>query len=105
MIRRPPRSTLFPYTTLFRSIGRERLRGELERNARARRRFGEEEDDRTSTEWRRAPGRPLEDFDHRARLIEDGFDLISGPVVGGQGAGAGPLPARARRPSSALSRP
>src|SRR2546430_17114746 len=36
MIRRPPRSTLFPYTTLFRSllerarrrIGRTRLRGE-----------------------------------------------------------------------------
>src|SRR3712207_8397202 len=24
MIRRPPRSTLFPYTTLFRSVGRER---------------------------------------------------------------------------------
>src|SRR3712207_9194427 len=24
MIRRPPRSTLFPYTTLFRSIARER---------------------------------------------------------------------------------
>src|SRR2546427_4412147 len=24
MIRRPPRSTLFPYTTLFRSIGHER---------------------------------------------------------------------------------
>src|SRR5215203_6963375 len=24
MIRRPPRSTLFPYTTLFRSIGRQR---------------------------------------------------------------------------------
>src|SRR3989454_12844667 len=24
MIRRPPRSTLFPYTTLFRSIGSER---------------------------------------------------------------------------------
>src|SRR2546427_6638477 len=23
MIRRPPRSTLFPYTTLFRSLGRE----------------------------------------------------------------------------------
>src|SRR2546422_6083327 len=30
MIRRPPRSTLFPYTTLFRSPGaaRERARGE-----------------------------------------------------------------------------
>src|SRR3712207_6964066 len=25
MIRRPPRSTLFPYTTLFRSIARQRL--------------------------------------------------------------------------------
>src|SRR3712207_8755455 len=28
MIRRPPRSTLFPYTTLFRSPGREDLRRE-----------------------------------------------------------------------------
>src|SRR5436853_1539954 len=27
MIRRPPRSTLFPYTTLFRSIADYRLRG------------------------------------------------------------------------------
>src|SRR5690349_23859944 len=26
MIRRPPRSTLFPYTTLFRSIGKVRAR-------------------------------------------------------------------------------
>src|SRR2546422_4072365 len=26
MIRRPPRSTLFPYTTLFRSLDREQLR-------------------------------------------------------------------------------
>src|SRR5258708_31690127 len=26
MIRRPPRSTLFPYTTLFRSFGRIRIR-------------------------------------------------------------------------------
>src|SRR3712207_7495621 len=29
MIRRPPRSTLFPYTTLFRSAYRDRLRGHL----------------------------------------------------------------------------
>src|SRR3712207_7849662 len=28
MIRRPPRSTLFPYTTLFRSDGRERIDAE-----------------------------------------------------------------------------
>src|SRR3712207_9324537 len=27
MIRRPPRSTLFPYTTLFRSAGERRRRG------------------------------------------------------------------------------
>src|SRR3712207_7285187 len=27
MIRRPPRSTLFPYTTLFRSFGPQRLNG------------------------------------------------------------------------------
>src|SRR3712207_7026391 len=27
MIRRPPRSTLFPYTTLFRSVGEEEPRG------------------------------------------------------------------------------
>src|SRR2546428_9895099 len=27
MIRRPPRSTLFPYTTLFRSVPRRRSRG------------------------------------------------------------------------------
>src|SRR5258705_6182471 len=33
MIRRPPRSTLFPYTTLFRSIENERTQGcRLRRN-------------------------------------------------------------------------
>src|SRR3712207_7066017 len=44
MIRRPPRSTLFPYTTLFRSLGAE---DEVDAGARARavrdgtREFGE----------------------------------------------------------------
>src|SRR3712207_7459162 len=36
MIRRPPRSTLFPYTTLFRSVGKRNaaaLRGFLNGNA------------------------------------------------------------------------
>src|SRR5688572_33099710 len=41
LLRRPPRSTLFPYTTLFRSIGRasgarsrrERSRGDVRRPA------------------------------------------------------------------------
>src|SRR3712207_7615558 len=30
MIRRPPRSTLFPYTTLFRSHGQEELRLDMQ---------------------------------------------------------------------------
>src|SRR2546425_6386762 len=32
MIRRPPRSTLFPYTTLFRSAGGATLTGRADRN-------------------------------------------------------------------------
>src|SRR2546430_13602673 len=31
MIRRPPRSTLFPYTTLFRSLGGRQRRGDEQR--------------------------------------------------------------------------
>src|SRR4029079_19830759 len=34
MIRRPPRSTLFPYTTLFRSVARAQVVGRLDRGAR-----------------------------------------------------------------------
>src|SRR2546430_6939022 len=34
MIRRPPRSTLFPYTTLFRSCGRGNLRGRVRNSSR-----------------------------------------------------------------------
>src|SRR2546425_5010154 len=30
MIRRPPRSTLFPYTTLFRSLGEDRVAAALD---------------------------------------------------------------------------
>src|SRR6266496_4947959 len=36
MIRRPPRSTLFPYTTLFRSLPAVDLRGGRVRHQRAR---------------------------------------------------------------------
>src|SRR3712207_6859114 len=35
MIRRPPRSTLFPYTTLFRSSRRDAPRARLERRGRS----------------------------------------------------------------------
>src|SRR5438034_8039090 len=37
MIRRPPRSTLFPYTTLFRSSEPDWTRGEAAHHARGRR--------------------------------------------------------------------
>src|SRR3989454_12360461 len=40
MIRRPPRSTLFPYTTLFRSAGAERDHLAVSRGLLAARRFG-----------------------------------------------------------------
>src|SRR2546425_3236486 len=36
MIRRPPRSTLFPYTTLFRSLSRQVRRHEFRRKPEAR---------------------------------------------------------------------
>src|SRR2546426_7874389 len=42
MIRRPPRSTLFPYTTLFRSSPENRHAGGLERLGQAQRRLSAE---------------------------------------------------------------
>src|SRR5256885_15801581 len=40
MIRRPPRSTLFPYTTLFRSQGKTQQRGDKSRRAEGRHHIG-----------------------------------------------------------------
>src|SRR5690242_21511569 len=50
MIPRPPRSTLFPYTTLFRSV--ERRRGANELHDRL-------QPDRDRRGWRRVDARPL----------------------------------------------
>src|SRR5687768_18349359 len=58
MIRRPPRSTLFPYTTLFRS-------GDLERHAEV----VAEEAERLHV---RAPGAGVVRADRRRRLVEGG---------------------------------
>src|SRR2546425_3686175 len=41
MIRRPPRSTLFPYTTLFRSVHDRRLGSLLEQRQTSTGRFGQ----------------------------------------------------------------
>src|SRR3712207_6855535 len=46
MIRRPPRSTLFPYTTLFRSGGGVRRRRRFRRAGPARRRAAGDQADR-----------------------------------------------------------
>src|SRR3712207_8302006 len=58
MIRRPPRSTLFPYTTLFRSVGddgRRHVRAGVRADQRARR----------LQAARRAAGRPARPGDDR----------------------------------------
>src|SRR3712207_7079149 len=44
MIRRPPRSTLFPYTTLFRSLRISSLRFQINESTRKRRSDGVETD-------------------------------------------------------------
>src|SRR3712207_7134746 len=51
MIRRPPRSTLFPYTTLFRSPARMSTRSDTAHTATTR-----------STRWRRIPCRSTNAF-------------------------------------------
>src|SRR3989442_11661420 len=56
MIRRPPRSTLFPYTTLFRSHDHDRA-GALERDLRGDRRRGTQ---RAAPLGARAEGAPGE---------------------------------------------
>src|SRR3712207_7778148 len=51
MIRRPPRSTLFPYTTLFRSIGRAPRAWEA--SGRGTRGGGRTRTDERNDRWRR----------------------------------------------------
>src|SRR5256885_14473030 len=63
MIRRPPRSTLFPYTTLFRSAAIERRYVSLERGADA------EGDDRDAC--RIAQPHDRRDFFIRMRINDD----------------------------------
>src|SRR3712207_6947721 len=82
MIRRPPRSTLFPYTTLFRSCGtdRSRFRGQFRCGARLV--AVEPLDDAVWAEVRRLledPARVLEEYRRRldARSEEHTSELQS----------------------------
>src|SRR3712207_7149773 len=63
MIRRPPRSTLFPYTTLFRSRCGPRSRGATAR----RRRTSPRTCPRRPRSGRRGPGRPRSE-EHTSEL-------------------------------------
>ena len=65
-----------------RDVGGEGLRSELERDAGARRRLGEEEDHRSAAQRGRAPDGPLQHLGHRAGRAEDLLDLVARPVVG-----------------------
>src|SRR5258708_16251629 len=66
MIRRPPRSTLFPYTTLFRSRARDRSR---------RRRDPPRRDGRTQTAARPPAGK--EDRDRKSTRLNSSHQIIS----------------------------
>src|SRR5687768_17668649 len=60
MIRRPPRSTLFPYTTLFRSRQRERERRKGQQSAR-------KQDDQQGQSGQGTPENPKGGGDSQAR--------------------------------------
>src|SRR2546422_2432493 len=69
MIRRPPRSTLFPYTTLFRSVALDqRAHGRLGR-ARARRRPLEEESRRARWPHRQRSEEHTSELQSRLHLV------------------------------------
>src|SRR2546427_1593701 len=72
MIRRPPRSTLFPYTTLFRSHGRQQVqrRGQLR------------DEDGVVRQRRRLPGRRCQalqqvDIDRKSTRLNSSHSQIS----------------------------
>src|SRR3712207_8272464 len=82
MIRRPPRSTLFPYTTLFRSL--ERVLDDVHRQALARTRLGDvqpgvvvEHDPRGERGLRRRLGRQLGHLDRKSTRLNSSHANIS----------------------------
>src|SRR2546422_3547751 len=71
MIRRPPRSTLFPYTTLFRSQKEARMtaRFRFYKKKQVLRAFGPQDDKRAfASEKKRREGRPERSEEHTSEL-------------------------------------
>src|SRR3712207_9500636 len=70
MIRRPPRSTLFPYTTLFRSHVLHHVHGDQRGvvGADAAQRDGGDAADAAGQEGDRAAGRPARSEEHTSEL-------------------------------------
>src|SRR2546422_5471257 len=81
MIRRPPRSTLFPYTTLFRSVLAEHLE-----QRRARHAGGD-------------GGIPVAHRDHRPYHL---LEVRQGSTQGGVNSSGGPQPKRSEEHTSEL---
>src|SRR2546421_3573994 len=77
MIRRPPRSTLFPYTTLFRSLERQTLVHPAARGADARSRLGRP-GERDHGDFRMLHQRPPDDrADRKSTRLNSSHDQIS----------------------------
>src|SRR3989449_4786726 len=98
MIRRPPRSTLFPYTTLFRSLRREE---------RCRRRDQDEPGDERQAEERQAvspepPGRVGAHPDRKSTRLNSSHGYISYAVFCLKKKKTAQLP---RSPGSLAARP
>src|SRR3712207_7811175 len=70
MIRRPPRSTLFPYTTLFRSVGQQEAERGADDDEPAPLRLVDVADDRGKEEQRAGDGEDV--VPDVAALVEDG---------------------------------
>src|SRR5689334_24553589 len=77
MIRRPPRSTLFPYTTLFRSRVRGRVHPRGRRGGDRRRAGGRVRRNRRSGEPRRQVDDPARRGDRKSTRLNSSHSSIS----------------------------
>src|SRR3989441_7366087 len=91
MIRRPPRSTLFPYTTLFRSLrGLAARRGERGVDEAARPPRGRRSRHQATLEVRRGPMARLTPITSKAQVAEKDHAIVES-IVKSRGALQGPF--------------